>query len=72
MEQYRKEHGDRDGRMTGGRTETDGQKYGRTETDITGTQAQLKVLNCRQRDAGLKLIDRRLPSDYNRCTVKQV
>ena len=29
--------------MTDGRTETHGQKYGRTETDITDTQAQFKL-----------------------------
>ena len=43
--------------MTDGRTETDEQKYGQTHfnrdgQNLTGTQAQLKVLNCRQKDAG--------------------
>ena len=57
------DNGGYDRAMTDEQTETDGQKYGRTDFSRDGR----KSLSPKR-----ELIDRRLLSDYNRCTVKQV
>ena len=48
----REEHGNGDGRMTDGQIRMNRNMDEQRRMYITGTQAQLKVLNCRQTDVG--------------------